>query len=63
MISFQRKISKNSFSAPITVVCSEKGEVLNFHRGGGFALSQEVTKVAVDTAQRRSKEMFQKFFS
>jgi len=50
-------------SAPITVVCSEKGEVLNFHRGGGFALSQEVTKVAVDTAQRRSKEMFQKFFS
>ena len=59
-----RKFAKHQFSsAPITVVCSEKGEVLNFHRGGGFALSQEVTKVAVDTAQRRSKEMFQKFFS
>jgi len=49
-------------SSPITVVCSENGDLLGFNRPGGAPLSKEQIAAAISEAKRRSVTVFQEFY-
>jgi len=49
-------------SSPITIVCSERGNLIGFHRSGGSPLSQEQIQNAIQASKERSSSVYEEFF-
>ena len=50
-------------SSPITVVCSETGDLLGFNRPGGAPLSKEQIAAAISESKKRSVTVYQEFYA